>query len=159
VHRREHLVRAALEGVCLQMAIVLDTVRAAGHPVQEVRATGGFARSPRWRQLLADVLGVEVGFPAGSEGSGLGAALLGLVALGRIGGLDAAGDGVAVTDVYRPEPEAAAVYARLRPLFDSLHDALVPAFAELRGVDRGGGAAAAAAARLEETAGGGSSCT
>jgi gluconokinase len=153
VHRREHLVRAALEGVCLQMAIVLDTVRSAGRAVREVRATGGFAHSPMWRQLLTDVLGVEVGFPAGSEGTGRGAGLLGLVALGRLDGLDAAGDMVGVAEVRRPDTGAAAVYAELRPLVDGLHDALAPAFARLRGIDRGGGAVAAA--QLEDAAGGG----
>jgi gluconokinase len=156
VHRREHLVRAALEGVCLQMAIVLDTVRAAGHAVREVRATGGFARSPMWRQLLTDVLGVEVGFPAGSEGTGRGAGLLGLVALGRLDGLDAASDLVGVEEVRRPDPGAAAVYADLRPVVDSLYEALAPTFARLRGIDRGGGAVAAA--QLENGAGGGASC-
>jgi gluconokinase len=156
VHRREHLVRAALEGVCLQMAIVLDTVRAAGHAVHEVRATGGFARSPVWRQLLTDVLGVEVGFSAGSEGSSVGAALLGLVALGRVASLDAAGDGVGVEEVRRPDAGAATLYAELRPVVDSLYEALGPAFDRLRRIDRGGGAAAAA--QLEDADRGGSSC-
>ncbi|HEY2704017.1 MAG TPA: gluconokinase, partial [Candidatus Dormibacteraeota bacterium] len=119
-HRREHMVRAALEGVCLQMAVVLDSVHAAGAEVRRVRATGGFARSPLWRQMLTDALGVEVEFPAGTEGSSRGAALLGLMALGRIGGLDAAGDGVEVAEVRRPDPAASAVYAELRPVFDSV---------------------------------------
>jgi gluconokinase len=136
-HRREHLVRAALEGVCLQMALVLDSVRAAGAEVRRVRATGGFARSPLWRQMLTDALGAEVEFPAGTEGSSRGAALLGLLALGRIGGLDAAGDGVGVAEVRRPDPAASAVYAELRPVFESVHDALAPVFARLRRVDAG----------------------
>ena len=83
-HRREHLVRAAIEGVCLQLALVLDSMRAAGNEVHEVRATGGFARSPLWRQILADTLGLDVRFPAGHEGSGFGAALLGMHALGLV---------------------------------------------------------------------------
>ena len=44
-HGRGHLVRAALEGVCLQLALVLASVREAGNEVREIRATGGFARS------------------------------------------------------------------------------------------------------------------
>ena len=56
-HRREHLVRAALEGVCQQLALVLASMRDAGNEVREIRATGGFARSALWRQILADALG------------------------------------------------------------------------------------------------------
>src|SRR6185503_8435221 len=39
-HRREHLVRAALEGVCQQLALVLASIRDAGNTVDEIRATG-----------------------------------------------------------------------------------------------------------------------
>jgi gluconokinase len=131
-------VRAALEGVCLQMAAVLDSVRAAGAEVREVRATGGFARSPLWRQLLTDALGVDVLFPAGTEGSSRGAALLGLVALGRLPGIDAAGDGVGIAEVRHPDPAASAVYAELQPVFDAVHEALAPVFATLRRVEAGG---------------------
>jgi gluconokinase len=134
-HRREHLVRAAVEGVCLQMAVVLDSVRASGAEVREVRATGGFARSAFWRQLLTDALGVEVHFPTGIEGSSRGAALLALVALGRIDGLDAAGEGVAVDEVRRPDPAASAVYTELRPVFESAGEMLAPVFTRLRHLD------------------------
>src|SRR5699024_63266 len=39
-HRREHLLRAAVEGVTLQLSLVLESMRAAGLEVREVRATG-----------------------------------------------------------------------------------------------------------------------
>ena len=62
-HRRGHLIRAALEGVCQQLALVVESVRGAGNDVREIRATGGFARSALWRQMLADVLGMPIGLP------------------------------------------------------------------------------------------------
>ena len=49
-HRRGHLIRAALEGVCGQLALMLESVRDSANEVREVRATGGFARSTLWRQ-------------------------------------------------------------------------------------------------------------
>lgn len=131
-HRRGHLVRAALEGVGLQLALVLASMREAGHEVREVRATGGFARSPLWRQLLADALGLPIGFPAGYEGSSFGAALLGMSALGLVDGLERAAELVRIDAVVEPDPAAAAVYAELRPAFAGLADALGPTFAALR---------------------------
>ncbi|PZG00014.1 gluconokinase [Micromonospora deserti] len=131
-HRRAHLVRAALEGVCQQLALVLASVRAAGNEVREIRAGGGFARSPLWRQMLADVLGMPVRFPAGREGSSFGAALLGMQALGLIGSVDVAADLVRIEETVRPDPAAAATYASLLPLFSELYDALTPAFTSLR---------------------------
>jgi gluconokinase len=131
-HRREHLVRSALEGVCQQLALVLASLLDAGNAVREVRATGGFARSPLWRQILADALGMPVGFPEGHEGSAFGAALLGMQALGLVESIDVAADLVQIADVVEPEPDAAAAYAELRPTFAALSDALEPAFRALR---------------------------
>lgn len=130
-HRRPHLIRAALEGVCQQLALVLDSVRAAGNEVNEIRATGGFARSALWRQMLADVLGTPIGFPAGHEGSSFGAALLGMDALGLVPTIDVAADLVEINEVVPPDPAAAQVYANLRPTFDRLYDELVPTFRAL----------------------------
>lgn len=131
-HRRPHLVRAALEGVCQQLALVLNSIRSAGNEVRAVRATGGFARSRLWRQMLADTLGMPVEFPAGHEGSGFGAALLGMQALGMVESIDAAADLVQIEDVVQPDPAAVAVYAALQPTFAELYDALVPTFRTLR---------------------------
>ncbi|MFG1887487.1 gluconokinase [Micromonospora sp. NPDC049051] len=131
-HRRAHLVRAALEGVCQQLALVLASVRAAGNEVREIHAGGGFSRSPLWRQMLADVLGMPVHFPAGHEGSGFGAALLGMQALGLIPSIDVAADLVRIEQTARPDPAAAAAYAALLPLFGQLYDALLPTFTSLR---------------------------
>ncbi|WP_328423866.1 gluconokinase [Micromonospora sp. NBC_00389] len=131
-HRREHLVRAALEGVCQQLALVLSSVRAAGNEVREVRAGGGFARSGLWRQMLADVLGLPVSFATGPEGSSFGAAMLGMQALGLIPSIDVAFDLVRIEETVRPDPAAAATYAALLPLFAELYEALVPTFTSMR---------------------------
>jgi gluconokinase len=131
-HRREHLVRAALEGVCQQLALVLRSMRSAGLGVEQIRATGGFARSPLWRQMLADVLGSDISFASGHEGSGFGAALLGMQALGLIESIDVAAELVGVESTLHPDPGDAAVHASLQPVFEQLYEALVPTFTSLR---------------------------
>jgi gluconokinase len=135
-HRRQHLVRAALEGVCQQLALVLASLRDAGNTVREIRATGGFARSDLWRQMLCDALGQDVGFLEGHQGSGFGAALLGMEALGVIASFDRAAELIAVDEIRTPDPAASATYASMLPIFDALYDALGPAFAQLRDLPR-----------------------
>jgi gluconokinase len=131
-HGRGHLVRAALEGVCQQLALVLASMRAAGNEVREVRATGGFARSPLWRQLLCDVLGMSIGFAGREQGAAFGAALLGMEALGAIGSTEVAAAIVRITDELRPDPAAASFYEDQRPLFADLYVELEPAFRRFR---------------------------
>jgi gluconokinase len=123
-HTRAHVVRAALEGVCLELALVLDAMRSAGLELTELRATGGFAHSPFWRQLLADVLGTPIGFPAGEQGSAVGAALLGHVALGHLHSVDEAAALMRVIQAVHPDPVAAPFYRKLLPAFASTAEAV-----------------------------------
>ena len=81
---REHLARAALEGIAYQ---TVDAVRAqervAGRELSELRADGG-AVANRWlMQFQADVLGAPVVVPAIAETTALGAAYLAGIATGR----------------------------------------------------------------------------
>lgn len=131
-HRREHLVRAAVEGVCLQLALVLRSMRAAGHDVAQVRATGGVMRHPLWRRTLANAFGMPISLLAGQQGSGFGAALLGMDALGLVDSIDRAADVLPVSDTVAPVVAEAAVYEALLPVFDETYDALLGTHQRLR---------------------------
>jgi gluconokinase len=130
-HRRPHLVRAALEGVCQQLALVRDACVDAGLPVHEVRATGGAVAAPLWVQTLASALDLPVRIADSPEGTGLGACLLGLHALGALPDLDAATTLVAVNQPVQPDEHDAGVYRRMRPLVEQSTLALVDVFAAL----------------------------
>lgn len=88
-HTRGHFVRAAVEGVAFQLATILDGLESV-EPVTSIRATGGAFRSALWREVLAGVLGRPLTVTAGAEGSALGAAALGLRAIGASGSLESA---------------------------------------------------------------------
>ncbi|MFC5382034.1 gluconokinase [Aquipuribacter nitratireducens] len=81
-HTRGHVVRAAVEGVALQLAAVVDALAGIA-PVHAVRATGGVFRAPLWRHVVAAALGRPLTMSGGVEGTATGAAALGLHALGR----------------------------------------------------------------------------
>ncbi|PVZ08294.1 gluconokinase [Actinomycetospora cinnamomea] len=137
LHRRHgagHVTRALLEGVCLQLRLVLDAMREAGQAVDEVRATGGATRSELWRRLLTDALGLPVGFPAVDQGSAFGAALLGMQGVGLLPpgpeGLEAAAERVPLGETLHPGPDAEVYDARL-PLFEQVHAALADVGAAL----------------------------
>ena len=76
--RREHLVRAALEGIAFQVRYVLDAAGAAGHAA--VRVDGGATANLVLMQFQADILQRPVEVAAEREATGIGAA--GLACLG-----------------------------------------------------------------------------
>ena len=81
-HDRRHLVRSVLEGVAFSLKDCLSIIRAQGLRIDQMRATGGGAKSPLWRQIIADVLDTELVLTNASEGPAFGAALLAGVASG-----------------------------------------------------------------------------
>jgi len=69
------LARAAMEGVTLGMNYGLRRLGALGVRPKEIRVTGGGAKSPVWRQIMADVFGIPVVAMVAEEGAALGGAL------------------------------------------------------------------------------------
>ncbi|BFU44142.1 gluconokinase [Krasilnikovia sp. MM14-A1004] len=136
-HGRAHLVRAAVEGVCQQLALVRDTVADEGIPVTEVRATGGAVASTLWVSVLAAALDLPVAVAGAREGTALGAGLLGWHALGALPDLDHAAALVGVGTPTRPDPDAAALYRRLRPLVERAALAVTEMHTELDTLARG----------------------
>ena len=59
-HGPEHFARSVLEGVAMELRWMLEGFRAWGLRPNEVRLTGGGARSVAWRQIVADVLQMPV---------------------------------------------------------------------------------------------------
>lgn len=130
-HGRPHLVRAAVEGVCQQLALVRDSFDTEGVPLTEIRATGGAAASSLWISVLASALDLPVTVADVPEGTALGACLLARHALGELPDLDRAAASVSTGDVTRPDPEDAALYRRLRPLVEKSALAVLDVVTEL----------------------------
>jgi glycerol kinase len=78
-----HIARAALEGIALQNADVIQSMQAdAGMPISELRVDGGASRNDLLMQFQADILGVPVLRPRITETTALGAASLAGLAIG-----------------------------------------------------------------------------
>lgn len=119
-HHKEHMVRAVLEGVIFSLYSILGPVESLVGPTTTIKATGGFARSGLWRQMLADVFDREVVVPESFESSCLGAAALGMLAVGAIPSLEAVSGMVGAISHHAPLAANVATYDRLKPIFMSL---------------------------------------
>ncbi|WP_119326468.1 gluconokinase [Companilactobacillus musae] len=130
-HTRAHMVRAALEGIVYNLYVVMLTIEKITGKPKSIQATGGFARSSLWRQMLADIFEQEVTIPESFESSCLGAAVLGMYALGYINDLSAVKGMIGVTDVHEPNPKNFEVYRELLPIWIRLSEILEPEYKEI----------------------------
>ena len=80
---RGEVLRALLEGLCFELETNLRILDRSGIAVEEIRATGGGAKNPRWLQIKADVFNRPVRLPKVTEAGCLGVALLACAAVGN----------------------------------------------------------------------------
>jgi gluconokinase len=116
-HKREHMIRAVLEGVIFNLYTVLLALEELIGVPQKIQATGGFARSALWRQMMADIFNQPVTIPESYESSCLGAVVLGLYATGKIDDFSIVSEWVGGTYHHEPIDENVAIYNDLTPIF------------------------------------------
>ena len=136
-HGRGHVYRAILEGVSLEAARNLRGMeRDTGTPVSKVLVMGGGQRSPLWRQIMADAIGIPLVSCEVEEISALGAAIMAMSVTGAHSPApDIARSARAMARpgaVHEPDPAAhrrylevgelqEELYSRLKDLFPRLH--------------------------------------
>jgi xylulokinase len=121
-----------IEGVSFALADSAILMREIGVSLETVRATGGGAKSPLWRSVLASLLGARVLTAPTDAGPAFGAAILAGVGAGRWVSVAEAGEAlVDITGETLPNPELEQIYAGYHRLYDALYPSLAGRFAEL----------------------------
>lgn len=121
-HTRAHFARAVMEGITFSLNESVALFRAAGKPADTIVSIGGGAKNPVWLQMQADIFQAEVVALENEQGPGLGAAMLAAVGCGWFADLEqCASVTVKSSQRYRPNPEAAARYAELFPIYQSIY--------------------------------------
>jgi xylulokinase len=131
-HTRADLIRSVIEGVCYSQKDGLDIIEEMGVKLHSVRLSGGGARSPFWKQLMADVLNKKIATLESQEGSAYGAALLAVVGTGAYGSVEECCS-VAIQEVEQISPDAttAKKYGEMHRVFQSIYPALKPIYGQL----------------------------
>lgn len=128
-HQRRDLIRSLIEGVSFSQRDCLDLILEIGVDVESVRASGGGARSPFWRQMLADVFSRRVATLDSQEGSAYGAGLLAMAGTGGFGSVEEACEQcISETSILDPRPHESVAYARRHEVYRNLYPALKASF-------------------------------
>jgi len=131
-HGRPHLVRSILEGAAYAMRDSLELIREMGVEIEQVRLSGGGARSPLWRQIQANIYGVDVQTVNATEGPAFGVALLAMVGAGAFATVPEACEAtIRPVDRTAVEPEIKAFHDRGYPIYRKLYGDLRESFAAI----------------------------
>jgi xylulokinase len=124
-HTRAHIIRAILEGVSYEIRTNVEVMRELGLPSQEVRVTGGAARSETWMQIQSNILRTPVIRTQMEEATAVGAAILAFKGIGEFKSVaQAAEEMVKTLPPLRPTKETLEVYKKGYVKFRDLYSAI-----------------------------------
>jgi xylulokinase len=124
-HGRGHLARSIMEGVAYSLRDSLAILAEMKVPVKQIRASGGGAKSPLWRQIQADVFGQEVVTINAEQGPAYGVALLAAVGAGAYKNIqEACAANIRVVSRTPADKKAIPTYDAGFPVYQRLYQSL-----------------------------------
>ena len=130
---RSDLVQAVLEGVAFAIRDSFEVARSLGLDIPRSRICGGGAKSPLWRKIFANVLGIPLDMVKTEQGPGYGGAMLAMVGCGLFESVQAAADAlVTLASTTEPDPEITARYEAQYRKFKRIYPALKDIFPEIQ---------------------------
>lgn len=135
-HDWKHLARAVVEGATFAMRDCLEVMRELGVTAEQIRLSGGGARSHFWRQLQADIYGQKVALVNAQEGPAYGVALLAMVGTGVYKSVPEACAAIKVTEEIMPQEPTRKVYDRVYGQYRRFYGVLEKEFRGIAGLGK-----------------------
>ena len=119
---RADMLQAVLEGVAFAIRDSFEVARSLGIAIPRSMICGGGSKSPLWRQMIADILGIPLDIPVTEQGPGYGGAMLAMVACGVFESVQQAAEKlIHVKDTVQPDPERMALYEKRYQQFRQIY--------------------------------------
>ena len=127
-NQRSDIFRSVMEGVTLNLNIILESFRGSV-PIDELLIVGGGAKGRVWCQMMADVFNARIKIPALlEEATSMGAAVTGGVGAGIFKDFTAIDQMLEIRQELTPDPAAAAAYGPVKETFEACYQALLPVY-------------------------------
>ena len=129
---RADMTQAVLEGVAFALRDSFEVAKSLGIPIERTKICGGGAKSPLWKQIVANILNVKVDILENEEGPSMGGAMLAAVACGEYENVEEAAKAIVrVVDTIEPDPALAAKYEERYQKFKEIYPRCKDIFALL----------------------------
>lgn len=130
---RQDMVLAVLEGVAFAIRDSFEVAKSLGINIKESCLVGGGAKSPLWRKILANVLGIRLNILKTEQGPGMGGAILAMVASGVYKDINEACERITgIAETIEPDKKLSALYEDRYNKYRQIYPALKSVFKSLR---------------------------
>ncbi|WP_029116947.1 FGGY-family carbohydrate kinase [Mycobacterium sp. URHB0044] len=125
-HTRADVYRSVLEAIAFGFRHHVDVFTDIGIRPSRVMITNGGSKSTLWKQIHADVLGIEMRPVRGHPGASLGAAVIAAIGIGALDDWSDAARFVALDPPVVPDPTRRSIYDDAYRTWRDLGDAVTP---------------------------------
>lgn len=130
---RADMYQAVLEGVAFAIKDNLQIIEQFGIDVRSSCLCGGGAKSKLWREILANVLDIELNIPVTEQGPGYGSVILAMVGTGRFDSVKTASDKVfEIKETVTPSKELSILYANRYEKYRKIYPAVKELYKEIK---------------------------
>lgn len=131
-HGSSHFTRSVLEGVAFSLRDCFEINENLGVNTDQVRISGGGAKSKLWIQILSDLLNQEITTLTSTEGAPYGAAILAAVGTGEFSSVIEASNLIINTKmITTPNKENINIYEDYYNIYKNLYGTLKSTFADI----------------------------
>lgn len=131
--KREDMVLSVLEGVAFAIRDSFEIAKSFGLDIKESCLVGGGAKSPLWRKIIANVLGIKLNILKTEQGPGMGGVILAMVGSGEYESVEEASRKMlTISETVTPEKELTALYEEKYNKYKEIYPALKNVFKTLR---------------------------
>lgn len=122
---RADMVQAVLEGVAFAIRDSVEVARSLGIEIKRSKICGGGSKSPLWKSIFANVLGIPLDMVKTEQGPGFGAVMLAMVGCGLYKDVQSAADSlVSTASTVEPDDKLVAFYEERYGRFKQIYPAM-----------------------------------
>ena len=130
---RADMYQAVLEGVAFAIKDNLEIIKQFGIDIKSSCLCGGGAKSKIWREILANVLDIELNIPVTEQGPGYGSAILAMVGAGQFDSVKSATNKFfEIKETVKPNKEIVALYTDRYKKYRKIYPAVKELYKELK---------------------------
>lgn len=129
---RADMVQAVLEGVAFAIRDSVEVARSLGIEIKRSKICGGGSKSPLWKSIFANVLGIPLDMVKTEQGPGFGAVMLAMVGCGLYKDVQSAADSlVSTASTVEPDDKLVALYEERYGKFRQIYPAMKGLFSRI----------------------------
>ncbi|PAV30617.1 gluconate kinase [Virgibacillus profundi] len=119
-HKKEHLVRAVLEGITFNLYQIGKSLEEIAGKPEKISVNGGLTKSSLWVQIMADVFGKEIHLSDTHHNAAWGAAWTALVGIGKVGSFEEIKKNLPAEKVVQPNRQNHEVYLKVYEKYEAI---------------------------------------